>query len=190
MQSRNCIICGKVFEPNSGYQKACTIECSKINKKERAKIYNNMNKEKKKKYHKEYSRKYYIKNRNRLVTRRKLLMHNFYNLGEWKVAKISSSRISKNGYKILQFKKYDDVSVLEHRYIMMKYLNRILNQDEIIHHINGNKIDNRIENLKLIKGRSMHEKKYGKLIEEISNLEKRIKYLEIENNKLKQLQLQ
>lgn len=38
----------------------------------------------------------------------------------------------------------------EHRYVMEQYIGRKLERSEYIHHINGNKLDNRIENLKIM----------------------------------------
>jgi len=48
--------------------------------------------------------------------------------------------------------------VAEHRLIMENKLERWLNKDEVIHHINGKRDDNRIENLQLVYSQKEHSK--------------------------------
>jgi hypothetical protein len=67
--------------------------------------------------------------------------------------------ITSDGYLLVHCPEYPKATkgngrvkrgyVLEHRLIMANHLGRVLRDDENIHHINGDKTDNRIDNLEL-----------------------------------------
>lgn len=54
----------------------------------------------------------------------------------------------------------DGRRVLQHRYVMEQYLGRKLSSKERVHHKNGDRSDNRIENLELCSSNSEHMKKH------------------------------
>lgn len=54
-----------------------------------------------------------------------------------------------NGYKYIPDPYKRKTAIAEHRLVMEQHLNRFLLPGENVHHINGDKLDNRIENLEI-----------------------------------------
>lgn len=66
----------------------------------------------------------------------------------------------KNGYLEVYTPRHPNATkqgyVLQHRLIMEQYLERLLLLTEIVHHKNGNRQDNRIENLQILSSKKEH----------------------------------
>lgn len=73
------------------------------------------------------------------------------NSGTWKGGK----SVSSEGYVLVLLRDHPNAMpngyVKEHRLVMERHLGRLLKRDEIVHHVNGDKADNRIENLELMR---------------------------------------
>lgn len=87
--------------------------------------------------------------------------------------KFNKGQYKQNGYILVYRPKHPNSStngyIKEHRLVMSTYLDRSLSFGEIVHHINGDKTDNRIENLQLMT-KSEHGKLHGKNYKNIHSI--------------------
>ncbi len=60
--------------------------------------------------------------------------------------------VTKNGYRAITKgnARYNPIRKYEHRIVMEQFIGRELKQDEHVHHIDGNKLNNTLDNLQLV----------------------------------------
>lgn len=126
---KNCLICGIKFESYvSEHRKYCSRKCQ--NKRPRTK-------------------------------EEKIRMRNAQKGKKGpKAAHWKGGRTKHKGYILIYTPQHpftiQRFYVKEHRLVMEKHLGRYLRPEEVVHHINHDKTDNRIENLQLFKNHSEH----------------------------------
>jgi|ERR1035437_218405 hypothetical protein len=148
---KNCLVCNKEILRVNKY---CSKKCYWIDKKGQPshavwsnELRNKMSKAYTGKGNPMYGKECWNKGKKRLeITGPK---HFAWKGGFW---------ISDDGYKIIENEvETKGYKLLEHRKVMEKFLGRKLLSSELIHHINHNKLDNRINNLQIVT-RSEHPK--------------------------------
>ncbi len=159
-RDKNCLDCGILFKPKSPVAKRC--DGCRLSKR------------------REWGRE---------ATRKSRLNHNYQDKCpvcgglKMKVAKMCDPcrrksnteraatipTLDSNGYRTL---RVDGVEISEHRKIMQDNIKRKLHSYEIVHHLNGIRTDNRIENL-VITDKRHHESRTF-----IKKLQERIRMLE------------
>lgn len=103
-----------------------------------------------------YKKKYYQKNKEKLQkeANNKLRIKKGLPLDhKFKIGKIGEGHLTKEGYKVIWKPQHQsarkDGAMFEHVFIMSEHLGRPIRKGETIHHKNGVRDDNRIENLEL-----------------------------------------
>lgn len=173
MTRRPCPVCGKEFKPTRADQITCSHECS-LNRQREVKLRTCPVCGREFDYGK-HPEKATCGKACAGELRRKGPMHSFcercgkrierkgdryrrFCSSECRARQVGSKRLSNIGYIMLKVgKSYPGANragwILEHRYVIEQSLGRSLGDNEHVHHKNGDRTDNRLENLELWSGK-------------------------------------
>lgn len=161
--SKKCISCDEILS-----DKAIKPDCKKCRHKKSCLKYVKQNKEKFYTYQKEYrennrkicnerSRKSYWKNPGKYNENGKKHYREIHGIpldSTFKKRKNGEGNIDAQGYKTITKRGHPNQMdskgrIREHVYVMSEHLKRPLFKNESVHHKNGDRLDNKIENLEL-----------------------------------------
>ena len=162
IQTKKCLCCGKtIIKPQSKSQKDwenrtkyCSRQCINKGKKHTKKWKVRMSK-----WHKEHlSKSVFKKGHKSWNTGMRMPQMSGEKHPMWKGGRLKR----QSGYIEILNKNHPFANstgyVREHRLVMEKHLKRYLTSQEVVHHINGKRDDNRIENLMLFSTDKEHQK--------------------------------
>lgn len=183
MESKKCIVCGKEFYKKLSEsikywesKRFCSAECGNISKRKRVKLvcivcgkeFEVTNSRKEAKYCSlecNYTKKPYWTGKKRPDISEKAKLWANDRFANCRTQKGECRNTGRTHIKTLGDKNQpysiitiNGKNIKKHRYIIENIIGRKLKNSEIIHHINGDKQDNRIENLYICKDRTEHTK--------------------------------
>lgn len=134
-EKRSCLKCGSEYQPKTGSQKFCSVACRSTAVELSCQCCG----------------KPFTVTASRVPEAK-------YCSKECKYNRRGRRHFTRDGYAIVMVGKdvpgvRPDGRILEHRYVMQENLGRPLSTTETVHHINGDRSDNRIENLQLRQGK-------------------------------------
>lgn len=159
---KKCIYCDVDFHEKVSFEKYCSLDCSKksqhlkeMHRRRTDPVYRTKRNKREmvRRQKKRETDPLFRKKHNDDEKRRHRLKRGCYSDQDLKIAPKGSGTTSKHGYRQIIKKDHPNAwkngGIFEHVFFMSEHIGRPLFKGETVHHKNGVKHDNRIENLEL-----------------------------------------